>query len=99
LLAVFGSVLDAAYRAGLPQGVDQSGSYLIASTRKVVAHGVGAALGDGPGSKLAVRLVDDPGQALVSARDLLASPRFRPAPAGRALLGFVHERRARSTPP
>ncbi len=76
LLAVFGSVLDAAYRAGVPQGVDQSGSYLIASTRRVVAHGVGAALGDGPGSKLAVRLIADPGQVLVSAQQLLASPRF-----------------------
>jgi uncharacterized membrane protein required for colicin V production len=76
LLAVFGSVLDAAYRAGLPQGVDQSNSYLIASTRRVVARGVGAALGDGPGAKLAMRLVADPGQALVSAKQLLAGPRF-----------------------
>jgi Colicin V production protein len=60
LLAVLGSVLDAAYRAGLPQGMDQSGSYLIGSTRQVVATGIGAALGDGPGAKLAVKLVADP---------------------------------------
>ena len=76
LLAVLGSVLDAAYRAGLPQGVDQSGSYLIAATRKVAATGVGAALGDGPGAQLAVKLVADPGKALVSLQQLLASPRF-----------------------
>ncbi len=76
LLAVFGSVLDAAYRAGLPQGMDQSGSFLIGSTRRVVASGIGAALGDGPGAKLAVKLVADPGQALQSAQQLLAGPRF-----------------------
>ena len=76
LLAVLGSVLDAAYRAGLPQGIDQSGSYLVAATRRVAATGVGAALGDGPGAKLAVRLIEDPGKALVSAQQLLASPRF-----------------------
>lgn len=76
LLAVLGSVLDAAYRAGLPQGMDQSGSFLIGSTRRVVASGIGAALGDGPGAKLAVKLVADPGQALQSAQQLLAGPRF-----------------------
>ena len=76
LLAVFGSVLDAAYRAGLPQGIDQSGSYLIGATRKVAARGVGAALGDGPGAKLAVQLVADPAKALLSAQHVLASPRF-----------------------
>jgi uncharacterized membrane protein required for colicin V production len=76
LLAVLGSVLDAAYRAGLPQGVDQSGSYLIASTRKVVATGVGAALGDGPGARLAVQMVADPAKALLSAREVLQSEHF-----------------------
>jgi uncharacterized membrane protein required for colicin V production len=76
LLAVLGSVLDAAYRAGLPQGVDQSGSYLIANTRKVVATGVGAALGDGPGARLAVQMVADPAKMLLSAQEVLGSPRF-----------------------
>ncbi len=76
LLAVLGSVLDAAYRMGLPQGLDQSGSFLVASTRRVVASGIGAAMGDGPGSKLAVQLVADPGRALQSAQQLLAGPRF-----------------------
>ncbi|MFI5315277.1 MAG: CvpA family protein, partial [Myxococcota bacterium] len=72
LLAVLGSVLDAAYRAGLPQGMDQSGSFLIGSTRRAVATGIGAALGDGPGAQLAAKLVADPGQALLSAQQLLA---------------------------
>jgi hypothetical protein len=76
LLAVLGSVLDAAYRMGLPQGMDQSGSFLVGSTRQVVASGIGAAMGDGPGSKLAVKLVADPGRALQSAQQLLAGPRF-----------------------
>lgn len=76
LLAVLGSVLDAAYRAGLPQGMDQSHSFLVASTRRVVASGVETALGDSPGARLAVRLVADPGQALASVQQLLAGPRF-----------------------
>lgn len=76
LLAVLGSVLDAAYRMGLPQGMDQSGSFLVGNTRRVVATGIGAALGDGPGAKLAVKLVGDPGRALQSAQQLLAGPRF-----------------------
>jgi hypothetical protein len=69
-------VLDAAYRAGLPQGMDQSHSFLVASTRSVVASGVESALGDSPGAKLAVKLVADPGQALTSAQKLLAGPHF-----------------------
>lgn len=76
LLAVLGSVLDAAYRAGLPQGMDQSGSFLVGSTRRVVATGIGAAMGDSPGAKLAVKLLSDPGRALQSAQQLLAGPRF-----------------------
>jgi uncharacterized membrane protein required for colicin V production len=76
LLAVLGSVLDAGYRMGLPQGMDQSGSFLVGSTRRIVASGIGAAMGDGPGSKLAVQLVADPGHALQSAQQLLAGPRF-----------------------
>lgn len=76
MLAVLGSVLDAAYRMGLPQGMDQSGSFLVANTRRVVATGIGAAMGDGPGAKLAVKLVADPGHALQSAQQLLAGPRF-----------------------
>jgi uncharacterized membrane protein required for colicin V production len=76
LLAVLGSVLDAAYRAGLPQGVDAGHSVLIASTRRVVASGLGTVLGDGPGSQLAVKLVSDPGDALHSLKQLLASPPF-----------------------
>jgi len=76
LLAVLGSVLDAAYRAGLPQGMDQSQSFLVASTRRVVASGVETALGDSPGAKLAVKLIADPGQALSSAQGILAGPRF-----------------------
>jgi hypothetical protein len=76
LLAVFGSVLDAAYRVGLPQGVDQSGSFLVANTRRVVATGLGATMGDGPGAKLAVKLVADPGQALGSFQQLMAGERF-----------------------
>jgi len=76
LLAVLGSVLDAAYRAGLPQGMDQSHSFLIASTRRVVASGVESALGDSPGAKLAVKLVADPGAALGATQKLLSGPRF-----------------------
>ncbi|HKC49948.1 MAG TPA: CvpA family protein [Myxococcota bacterium] len=76
LLAVLGSVLDAAYRMGLPQGMDQSGSFLVGSTRRVVASGLGAAMGDGPASKFVVKLVGDPGRALQSAQQLLAGPRF-----------------------
>jgi uncharacterized membrane protein required for colicin V production len=76
LLAVLGSVLDAAYRAGLPQGIDASHSLLVGSTRVVVASGLGRVLGDGPGSQLAVKLVANPGDALSSLRQLLASPPF-----------------------
>ena len=76
LMAVLGSVLDAAYRAGLPQGVDASHSLLVASTRVVVADGLGHVLGDSPGSQLAVKLVANPGDALVSLKQLLASPPF-----------------------
>jgi len=76
LLAVLGSVLDAAYRAGLPQGVDQSHSFLVGSTRRVVAAGMETALGDSPGAQLAVRLMSDPGHALSSVQQLLAGPRF-----------------------
>jgi hypothetical protein len=76
LLAVLGSVLDAAYRAGLPQGVDASHSFLVGSTRQVVATGLGNVMGDGPGAKLAVKLVADPGDALTSLQKLLASPPF-----------------------
>jgi len=76
LLAVMGSVLDAAYRAGLPQGMDQSHSFLVGSTRQIVAAGVGRALGDSPGSKLAQSLISDPGHALSSAQQLLSGPRF-----------------------
>jgi len=76
MLAVLGSVLDAAYRVGLPQGVDQSGSFLIGSTRRVVATGLGATMGDGPGSQLAVKLVADPGHALQSFQQLLNGERF-----------------------
>ncbi|HTO71853.1 MAG TPA: CvpA family protein [Myxococcota bacterium] len=73
LLAVLGSVLDAAYRAGLPQGMDAGHSFLVASTRQVVAEGLGGVLGDGPGARLAVKLVANPGDALVSLRGLLGS--------------------------
>jgi len=76
MLAVLGGVLDAAYRMGLPQGMDQSGSFLVGSTRTIVASGLGAALGDGPGAKLTARLVADPSRALQSAKELLAGPRF-----------------------
>ena len=76
LLAVLGSVLDAAYRAGLPQGIDASHSLLVGSTRVVVADGLGRLLGDGPGSQLAVKLVANPGDALGSLRELLGSPPF-----------------------
>jgi hypothetical protein len=76
MLAVLGSVLDAAYRVGLPAGMDQSHSFLVASTRRVVAEGLGATLGDGPGAKLAVKLVSDPGETLRSTQQLLAGPRF-----------------------
>ncbi|MFI5317893.1 MAG: hypothetical protein ACHQ6T_19510, partial [Myxococcota bacterium] len=51
-------------------------SFLIGSTRRAVATGIGAALGDGPGAQLAAKLVADPGQALLSAQQLLAGPRF-----------------------
>ena len=76
LLVVLGSVLDAAYHAGLPQGIDASHSLLVGSTRVVVANGLGRVLGDGPGSQLAVKLVANPGDALGSLRQLLASPPF-----------------------
>ena len=42
----------------------------------VVANGLGRVLGDGPGSQLAVKLVANPGDALGSLRQLLASPPF-----------------------
>jgi colicin V production protein len=76
LLAVLGSVLDAAYRAGLPQGIDASDSFLVASTRRVVAAGVESALGDSPGAKLAVKLIGEPGPALLALQQLLSGPRF-----------------------
>jgi Colicin V production protein len=76
LLAVLGGLLDAAYRMGLPQGMDQSGSFLVGSTRTVVASGLGAAMGDGPGAKLTAKLVADPGRAVQSVQQLLAGPRF-----------------------
>ena len=76
MLAVLGGVLDAAYRMGLPQGMDQSGSFLVGSTRTIVASGLGAAMGGGPGATLTAKLVADPGRALQSAKQLLAGPRF-----------------------
>jgi len=91
LLAVLGSVLDAAYRAGLPQGVDASHSFLVGSTRQVVATGVGAAMGDSAGSKLAVKLISDPGHALTSAQQLLSGPRFGALQADELFWNYVSE--------
>jgi uncharacterized membrane protein required for colicin V production len=76
LLAVLGSFVDAAYRAGLPQGSDQSGSFLVAHTRTLVSEGLEGALGDSPGAKFTVKLVADPGSAVLSAQGLLSSDRF-----------------------
>jgi uncharacterized membrane protein required for colicin V production len=76
LLGVLGSFLDAANKAGLPQGsAAADGSFLVGSTQKVVAAGVGAAMGGSPGGKLAVRLAADPGAALTSTQKLLSHPR------------------------
>ena len=76
LLGVLGSFLDAANKAGLPQGSSAAdGSFLVGSTQKVVAAGVGAAMGGSPGGKLAVRLASDPGAALTSTQKVLAHPR------------------------
>ena len=77
LLGVLGSFLDAAHKAGLPQGSDAAdGSFLVGSTQKVVAAGIGATMGGSPGGKLAVRLASDPGMALTSTQKLLAHPRM-----------------------
>jgi len=76
LLGVLGSFLDAAHEAGLPQGSAAAGdSYLVGSTRRVVAAGVSAAMGSGPGGSLAVKLASNPGSAVASAQELLAHPR------------------------
>ncbi len=76
LLGVLGSFLDAAHEAGLPQGSDAAeNSFLVGSTQKVVAAGVGAAMGGSPGGKVAVRLASDPGAALTSTQKVLAHPR------------------------
>jgi hypothetical protein len=77
LLGMLGSFLDAAHSAGLPTGSESAGeSLLVGSTRAVVAAGVSAAVGDGPGGSLAVKLVSDPGSAVVSTQELLAHPRI-----------------------
>lgn len=76
LLGILGSFLDAAYKAGLPQGsAAAEGSFLVGSAQKVVAAGIDAAMGGTPGGKLAVRLASDPGAALTSTQKLLAHPR------------------------
>ncbi len=77
LLGVLGSFLDAAHSAGIPQGSATAGdSYLVGSTRRVVAAGVSAAVGKGPGGGLAVQLAANPGSAVVSAQQILAHPRI-----------------------
>ncbi len=77
LLGVLGSFLDAAHSAGLPTGSETAGdSFLVGSTRAVVAAGVSAAVGDGPGGSLAVKLASNPGAAVVSTQELLAHPRI-----------------------
>jgi len=77
LLGVLGSFLDAAHAAGIPQGSAAAGdSYLVGSTRRVVAAGVSAAVGDGPGGGLAVKLASNPGSAVLSTQALLAHPRI-----------------------
>jgi uncharacterized membrane protein required for colicin V production len=76
LLGVLGSFLDAAHKAGLPQGTDAAAnSYLVGSAQKVMAAGVDAAMGGSPGGKLAVRLASDPGAALGTTQRLLQHPR------------------------
>ena len=75
LLGVLGGFLDAAQSAGLSQGSAAAGdSYLVDSTRRVVAAGVSAAMGSSPGRNLAVKLASDPGAAVVSTQALLAHP-------------------------
>ncbi|MEX2205807.1 MAG: CvpA family protein [Myxococcota bacterium] len=77
LLGVLGSFLDAAHTAGVPQGSASAGdSYLVGSTRKVVAAGVSAAVGDGPGGGFAVKLASNPGSAVSSTQALLSHPRI-----------------------
>jgi len=77
LLGVLGSFLDAAHLAGIPQGsATAADSYLVGSTRRVVAAGVSAAIGEGPGNGLAVKLASNPGSAVVSAQQLQAHPRI-----------------------
>jgi hypothetical protein len=76
LLGVLGSFLDAAHSAGLPQGSADAGhSYLVGSARRVVAAGVSAAVGNGPGGGLAVKLASNPGSAVLSTQQLLSHPR------------------------
>jgi uncharacterized membrane protein required for colicin V production len=76
LLGVLGSFLDAAHTAGVPQASASAGdSYLVGSARAVVAAGVSAAVGDGPGGGFAVKLASNPGSAVVSTRALLSHPR------------------------
>ena len=76
LLGVLGSFLDAAHTAGVPQGSASAGdSYLVGSTRAVVAAGVSAAVGNGPGGGFAVKLASNPGSAVLSTRALLSHPR------------------------
>jgi len=77
LLGVLGSFLDAAHSAGIPQGsAAAADSYLVGSTRRVVAAGVSAAIGKSPGGGLAVKLASNPGAAVVSAQQFLADPRI-----------------------
>ncbi len=76
LLGVLGSFLDAAHSAGLPQGSASAGnSYLVGSARRVVAAGVTAAVGKGPGGTLAAKLASNPGSAVLSTQQLLSHPR------------------------
>ena len=76
LLGVLGSFLDAAHVAGLSTGSESAGdSFLVGSTRRVVAAGVSAAVGEGPGGSFAVKLASNPGSAVASTQQLLAHPR------------------------
>jgi len=76
LLGVLGSFLDAAHAAGLPQGSATAGdSYLVGTARRIVAAGVTASMGEGPGRSLAVQLASNPGAAVASTQQLLSHPR------------------------
>jgi uncharacterized membrane protein required for colicin V production len=76
LLGVLGSFLDAANKAGMAHGSDAAdGSYLVGSAQRVVSAGMGAAMGDSPGGRLAVRLAADPGTAMSTTQKVLAHPR------------------------